>query len=267
MQIRKSSRTRITWRFPEVSGSSHLFELTYIVRGAIRQTEDADVMAWRALPRQHAYRIASSTIDMALPGEPIAPPSLEVRRAGASSVAVEGTEVRIHARDIRANGWVEVWIRLPRGSLIDAPPRWQQHEVAIRQTAPIWAIVAAAVLVGGLLMLFGVRQGYDAPPRDGSATTAGPVLPDTLPPALAGALVTNGSRRLEHAMAALFSLADRGELTIEEQPRSCGQRNFVVTRTGAAARSPGTSNARSRSSSPARADPSDRLGSAKREAG
>ena len=169
----------------------------------------------------------------ALPGEPIAPPSLEVRRVGASSVAVEGTEVRIRARDIRANGWVEVWIRLPRGSVIDAPPQWQQHELAIRQTAPIWVIVAAAVLAGGLLVLFGVRQGYDAPPRDGTAATASG-LPDTLPPALAGALVANGSRRLEHAMAALFSLADRGELTIEEQPRSFGQQNFAVTRTGAA---------------------------------
>ena len=149
-------------------------------------------MSWPALPRQHAYRIASSTIDVALPGEPIAPPSLEVRRAGASSVAVEGTEVRIRARDIRANGWVEVWIRLPRGSLIDAPPQWQQRELAIRQTAPIWVVVAAAVLAGGLLVLFGVRQGYDAPPRDGTAATASG-LPDTLPPALAGALVPTGA--------------------------------------------------------------------------
>ena len=67
VQIRKSSRTRITWRFPKVSGSSHLFELTYIVRGVVRQADDADVVAWRALPGQHAYRIASSTIDIALP--------------------------------------------------------------------------------------------------------------------------------------------------------------------------------------------------------
>jgi predicted membrane protein DUF2207 len=233
VQIRNSSRTRITWRFPKVSGSSHLFELTYVVRGAIRQTEDADVMAWPALPRQHAYRIASSTIDMALPGVPAEPPSLEVRRAGASSVAVEGTEVRIRARDIRANGWVEVSIRLPRGSLIDAPPQWQQRERAIGQSAPIWMIGATAILIAGLMVIFGVRQGYDAPPRDGTAATAGPVLPDTLPPALAGALVSNGSPRLEHAMAALFSLADRGEVTIEEQPRSLGQSNFVVTRTRA----------------------------------
>ncbi len=232
IQIRRTSRTRITWRFAKVSSSSHLFELTYVVRGAIRQADDADVMAWRALPGQHAYRIDSSTIDISLPGEPRAAPSLELRRVGASSVAVDGAEVRIHARDIRANGWAEVQVRLPRASVIDAPPQWQQHELAVRNSSRIRIIAAAAVLIAGLLLIFGVRQGYDAPPREAGAATAGPALPDTLPPALAGALVANGRPRLEHAMAALFALADRGELTIEEQPRSLGQRNYVVTRTG-----------------------------------
>jgi hypothetical protein len=232
VQIRRSSRTRVTWRFPRLSGSSHVFSLTYIVRGAVRQTEDADVVAWRALPGQHAYRIDSSEIDVDLPGVPSAAPSLELRRVGASSVALEGTQVRVRASEIRSNGWVEVWVRLPRGSVIDAPPQWQTRELAIRQSSRIWIIAAGAVLIGGLLLIFGVRQGYDAPPREAGAATAGPALPDTLPPALAGALVANGRPRLEHAMAALFSLADRGELTIEEQPRSLGQRAFVVTRTG-----------------------------------
>ncbi len=232
VEIRQSSRTRVTWHFAKVSSSSHLFEVTYVVRGAIRQADGADVMAWRALPGQHAYRIDSSTIDISLPGEPIAVPSLELRRVGASSVAVDGAAVRIHARDIRANGWAEVQVRLPRGSVIDAPPRWQQHELAVRNSSRIWIIAAAAVLIAGLLVIFGVRQGYDAPPREAGAATGGSVLPDTLPPALAGALVSNGRPRLEHAMAAIFSLADRGELTIEEQPPSIGQRNYVVTRTG-----------------------------------
>jgi hypothetical protein len=231
VEIRRSSRTRVTWRFPRLSGSSHVFSLTYIVRGAVRQTEDADVVAWRALPGQHAYRIDSSEIDVDLPAVPSAAPSLELRRVGASSVALEGTQVRVRASKIRSNGWVEVWARLPRGSVIDAPPQWQTRELAIRQSSRIWIIAAGVVLMGGLLLMFGVRQGYDVPPREGGVAT-GPVLPDTLPPALAGALVTNGNPRLEHAMAALFSLADRGELTIDEQPRSLGQRHFVVARTG-----------------------------------
>ena len=86
------------------------------------------------------------------------------------------------------------------------------------------------MLIGGVTLLFGVRQGYDVPARDDTGVTARPALPDTLPPALAGALIANGKPRLEHAMAALFSLADRGEVTIEEQPRSLGQRSFVVAR-------------------------------------
>jgi hypothetical protein len=232
VEVRRRSRTRVTWRFPSVSGSSHIFSLSYIVRGAVRQGGDADVVAWRALPGEHAYRIDSSTIDFALPAEPGAAPTLELRRVGDSSVVAEGTQVRIRAREIRANGWIEAWVRLPRGSVIEAPPQWQQRELAIRESANVWIIAAAGVLTGGLLLIFGVRQGYDAPPREAGAATVGPNLPDTLPPALAGALVANGSARLEHAMAAVFSLADRGELVIEEQARSLGQRNFLVTRTG-----------------------------------
>jgi hypothetical protein len=232
VQIRQASRTRVTWHFTRVSGSSHLFELTYIVRGAVRQEDDADVVAWRALPSQHAYRVDSSAIDFALPAEPIAPPSLESRRVGTSSVAIDGARARIDARSVRRNGWVETWIRLPRGSVIDVPPHWQQRELQVQKSSTVWVVLSAIVLIGGLTLLFGVRQGYDVPARDVTGVTSGPALPDTLPPALAGALVANGKPRLEHAMAALFSLADRGEVTIEEQPRSLGQRNFVASRGG-----------------------------------
>jgi hypothetical protein len=48
---------------------------------------------------------------------------------------------------------------------------------------------------------------------------------------LAGALLANGTPRLEHAMATLFALAERGELTIEEQRGAFGRQTFVVTRT------------------------------------
>jgi hypothetical protein len=44
-------------------------------------------------------------------------------------------------------------------------------------------------------------------------------------------LAANGRPALEHAMAAVFSLAERGALEIEEEPRSMlGTRNFEVTR-------------------------------------
>lgn len=64
VQISGSSRVRVTWRFTPVSNGSHVFELTYLVRGTVRQADDADLLGWRILPTEHAYRIASSAADI-----------------------------------------------------------------------------------------------------------------------------------------------------------------------------------------------------------
>jgi len=238
LDIDGSSRVRVKWRFAPVADSSHTFEVTYIARGVVRKedssdaegAEVADLVNWLALPAEHAYRIASSTVDIYLPAVPIASPMLSVRRVERSEVGVAGTHVRITAHDVRKNGWVQIAIRLPRGSVIDAPPEWQRHAQDVVAGSRRWILAAAAVFAIGLVVLFWIRQGYDSPPRDAHVIAAGPGLPDSLPPAIAGALVTNGSARLEHAMAALFSLAQRGEIRIEEQAKSFGQRVFTITR-------------------------------------
>lgn len=229
IQIRRTSRVRVTWRFAPVSHSSHVFTLTYLVRGAVQQDAGADVLAWRAIPTQHAYRIDAGTIEIDLPGGMIGEPVIETHN-GSFTVDVEDARVRINASDVRANGWVEAHVRTPRGGIIDAPPAWQQREMQIRGHSSTWVVLAAVVLLAGLALLFGMRQGYDAPPRDVHVLTASGTLPEMLAPAVAGALLTNGSPHVEHAMAALFALADRGEVTIEEQPRSFGQHNFIVRR-------------------------------------
>lgn len=230
IEISGSSRVRVRWRFAPVADSSHSFELTYIARGVVFQEDGADVVAWLALPAEHAYTIASSTVDIDLPVPPLAPPSLAARRVEDSQINVEGTHVRIIGRAVRKNGRLETTIRLPRGSVIAAPPQWQQHAAQIAAGSRAWIVAAAAVFGLGLLILFAIRQGYDRPPGDLHVNAAGPALPDSLPPALAGALLTNGSPRLEHAMAMLFSLAEHGEISIEEQGKSLGQRIFMIAR-------------------------------------
>jgi Predicted membrane protein (DUF2207) len=229
IEIRRASGVRVTWHFAPVSRSLHTFTLTYLVRGAVRQEADADLLAWRVMPSQHAYRIDAGTIDIDLPHALVSEPGIETHN-GSFTVEVEDARVRVHASAVRENGWVEVRVRTPLGSIIDAPPAWQQRQVEIRAHASTWAAFAAVILFAGLALLFGVRQGYDAPPRDTPVMTASGTLPETLAPAVAGALLTNGSPHLEHAMASLFALADRGEITIEEQPRSFGQRNFILRR-------------------------------------
>jgi hypothetical protein len=232
-QLSGSSRVRVIWRFEPATSSTHVFELTYIVRGAIRQEGAADLLAWRLLPGEHEYPIGASTSTIELPAAPLPAPTMETHRVGSSEVTVDGPQVRIDARTIRANGWIEARVGLPRGSLIDRAPDWQERSFQVQRMSTRWIVISATVLLCGLVVLFGVRQGYDSPPRDSSAATWGSGLPENLPPAVAGALLTNGSPRLEHAMAALFSLAERGELTIEEQPRFIGRRQFTVARTPA----------------------------------
>ena len=104
VEISGSSRVRVTWRFAPVSNASHVFELTYLARGVVRQEDAGDVFAWRILPTEHAYRIASSTTEIILPAQPATPPKIDARRVGDSTVDVDGGHVRITATAIRANG-------------------------------------------------------------------------------------------------------------------------------------------------------------------
>lgn len=229
-EISGSSNVRVTWHFAPLSDSAHTFELIYVARGVASEDQDADVVAWRILPSEHNYRIASSTTELILPAPPAERPSIETHRVGDSSVDIDGGHVRISATSIRTNGWLQAAARLPRGSLITNPPQWQQQQIEINRLSRVWVVAAAIVLVLGLGVLFFIRQQYDPPARDFATIEALPAPPDPLPPVIAGTLVANGSARLEQGMAALFSLADRGELRIDEQPRMLGQRQFAITR-------------------------------------
>jgi hypothetical protein len=226
------SRVRVTWRFQPVSDSTHTFELTYVIHGAVHRRDGADVLRWTALPVDHKYRIASSTIAIHLPASPLRQPELDVRRVnGETDIEVNDARVQITATNLRTDGWIRVTAVMPEGSVIDAPPAWQQNQQQQAAKAPIWFAVSAAVFLAGLILLFAVRQGYEAPPRDSTTVARGPGLPDTLTPAEAGAIVDNGAPGMAHAMAALFALAERGELTItEEAKRTWGQRRFTLAR-------------------------------------
>jgi hypothetical protein len=235
-EVTRKSRIIVRWRFAPVSDSTHTFLLTYVVTGAVRKEKGADILEWRAIPGEHPYAIEAAAIEFQLPVPAVASPSLDLRRVGSSEVQNDGTHVRITARDIRPNGWIEATFRFPEGSIIASAPEWQQRQLRQAAIGPKWLMAGAGVVGLGLIVLFGMRQSYDTPPPDESAMhahTDGTHLarPDTLAPAIAGAIVANGKPALEHAMAVVFSLADRGGLTIDEQPRGAfRQRNFAITR-------------------------------------
>ena len=229
----RGSRVRVVWRFGPVEGVTREFVLNYRVRGVVRREETADVLAWRATPGEHRYVIRSSRIELGVPVAPEAPPVLRSRKVGASNVALDGNRVRVAATDIRENGWIDVALSFPRGVLIESPPAWQQHALDVSAQSAMWIVGAAVVALAGFILLFAWRQSYDAPPRDlewtrGESLQTAP--PEAASPAVAGALAANGRATLEHAMAALFGLAERGEIDIAETRGMLGQRDFRITR-------------------------------------
>jgi hypothetical protein len=231
---RRSTRIRVVWRFGPVEGTTREFVLNYRVRGAVRQQADGDVVVWRATPGEHAYPIASSTIVFELPEKVAQPPIVVSRRTESPLVTTTDRGVRIHATRLRSNGWIDTTLAFPGGSLIAAPPEWQQHAARVAAQSTAWIIGAVAVAACGLVLLIAWRQSYDAPPREaagGAADWPQASPPDNLAPSLAGVLAAHGRTSLEHAMAALFALADRGEIEIREKPRSpLRQRDFLVVR-------------------------------------
>jgi hypothetical protein len=231
VEVRSGRRLRVRWRFAPTSASTHTFEVEYVIRGVVRREAEADALVWRALPGQHSYRIESSTIEVALPVAPAGRATTTRRKVEALDLSHDGTVVRLRAGGIRSDGWIEVRVPLPAGSVIAQAPAWQMRREYQRQMAPTWIISAAGVLLGILVLLFAVHQGYDSPHRERTSPAGGPARPDTLSPAEAGALVANGSPRIEHAMAALVALAARGEIVIAEEPRGrWATRKFVLSR-------------------------------------
>lgn len=239
VEIDGRQRIRVKWHFTPRSDVTHTFGITYLVRGAVRQEPDADALVFTAIPTKHRYPIAASAIDVLLPVEPSAAPVVNARRTGRSAVRVEGTRVRVDAESLRQNGHLTVTVKLPRGTVLDGPPAWQARQARQRELAPQWILAGIVALAVSLILVFAVHQRYDAPKIDRTLAVTGPALPDSLSPAEAGAVVSNGGVRFEHAMATLLDLARRGEISVVEGNKGVfGQRNFTVKRR--AARQPGT---------------------------
>jgi hypothetical protein len=232
LRVRGGSRLRVDWRFAPVANSTHTFELVYVVRGVVRQAGGGELLEWRALPREHGYRIDEAEVVIMAPVEPSDTPTLESRRVeGGSRIFADGTTITAQASQLRRNGSLVLSIPFARGSVLDGPPAWQARQTRHAERAPIWLATSGGVLLAGLLVLFAIRQHYDAPPPDLGVQWRSMLPPDPLPPALGGTLAANGSPGLQHAMAALFSLAEQGVLTIREEPkRTFGQREFTIER-------------------------------------
>jgi Predicted membrane protein (DUF2207) len=236
VEVTRKSRVRVRWRFEPTAHSTHTFVLKYLARGVVYQEDGADLLAWQALPRERGYRIASSAIELTLPARPLQRPAVLTRRLRAAQLDEDGDRLRVTAQELRSNGSVQLQVRFPSGSVIAEPPHWQARQRRAAARAPQWFAAAGLVLAAALVVIFALRQNYDTPPRDLYAPPATAAPPDTLPAPVAGALATDGQPRTEHAMAAVITLADRGDITIAAAPRGfLGQRDFTLSHARGAA--------------------------------
>jgi hypothetical protein len=234
VEIGRKSRLRVRWHFPApVSNSTHSFTLTYRADGVVRQSEQGDLLARRALPGEHSYTIDSSTIVIEHPAPLTVQPAIDSRRAGDVRVQPTASPVRVTASDIGKNGWVETRLYFAPGSIIASPPAWQEAQQRADALGPRWMWAAALIGAMGFIGLWSMRLQYDAPHPDSPAPASDAAPPDPLAPAIAGALASNGRVSLLHAMGTLFSLADRGEILIKEESKRFGQRIFTVERRSA----------------------------------
>ena len=237
-----SRRTRVEWRFTPIGPSTHTFGLKYRVRGVAYTDERGDVIAWRALPTDHPYRIASSHLSLGLaarPGAttgpnreatplgPVRTPVVERRRVGAAAVAVDEGTIDVRASEISRNGWIEIETVLPAASLVSRQPAWRTSEMNAAALGPRWVMAAGSIAVLGILFVLAVRRQYD-PPSIVTTESTTISLPEKLPPALAGALINNGRSHVGHALATIVDLADRGVLGVRELHRQLGVRRYEL---------------------------------------
>ncbi len=235
VEVRRGSPIKIRWRFAPRSGTRHVFTLTYIAHGVVRKDAGRDVLEWTALPTKHDYRIATSNVVFDLGAAPIGRPTIQVSRVGEHTVEPSASRVQLIASNVGKDGWVRAQLDFDDGAVIAAMPLWQQRQAHANALAPHWWIAAAVIGAAGAVLFFGLRQRYDSPPHTDTGSRTYDAPPDVLRPALAGALASNGTVSLHHAMATLFTLADRGAVVVEEEPRRWGQRRFMVHRRAQAA--------------------------------
>ena len=233
VRVRRQNGLRIEWHFEPVANSTHTFRLTYLARGVVREDGQSDLLAWRALPNEHRYPIAASTIVINVPAPPQGELRVERQRVdGGARVTFADGRIVIDGTSIREDGWLQPEIRFARGDVLDALPAWQQRDRAQNAMMPTWLLIAAGTLIIGIGWLVLLRQGYDAPPPATSSPWTSVIPPDHTPPAIAAALAANGGPQIEHAMGALLTLAERGIVRISEQRGPLKQRDFLITSHG-----------------------------------
>lgn len=233
VEIRGRNPIKVRWHFAPTSDSSHTFVLVYRALGVIRMNPDGDLLAWQALPDDYDYPIASSTITVTYPKavQRIAAPRL---RAGDASVETNAGQVRFVAQNLKPKSPFVLELSFAPGSLVTQPPQWQARAAEASRVAPALGLFTAALTLLGLGGVAAYLRRYSRPASSTASVVRPTTPPSRLPPAIAGVIGSSAAAApgWNQALAALFDLAARGALRIEEAPdkKWYRQQDFVLLR-------------------------------------
>lgn len=218
VELANGNPIKVRWHFANTSDSTHTFGLRYRLLGVVRQDAGADRLLWNALPEDYEYSITSARVMVSYPEGVALAGNPQVTRGEAQVESGPG-KVTFLASDLAPKSELQISLAFPPGSLVTTSPAWQARDARALRAAPGIGLAALLVLLtgaGGLAALYTLRR-REQPASAQAMTYTRP--PDGLAPAVAGALNgSGGGPALPNALGALFDLARRGVLSIEESP-------------------------------------------------
>ncbi len=219
---RQDEGQRIRWVYPEASGGTQTFVVSYDVAGAVRRYADHDEIWWSLVPANPDKLVerASGSLIFAQP-VPVADLEASTPDVGGQIASTPGA-VAVQAASIPTSAELTLRVRFPKGIVGGPQPGWQSAADAQASydatTRPLVNLALSAVAAGlalglGLLLWFWWRRNRD-PQGRGFVGAMLPGQPDDLAPALAAKLLrTADSGAL---LATILDLARRSYLTLYE---------------------------------------------------
>jgi hypothetical protein len=214
---------KVTWHFAETSDAAHVFVVRYRVDGLIR-IGGADTLIWRAIPDEHGYPIASSTIRINYPANVrlLEAPTLD--RDFNSAQTDHG--VSLTTSGVADDEEVILTAKFPSGSLAQTAPAWQlrqeQENATAVRTLPFGFLGGLATLVlGGVGLFFYIRVNSRELNLPAQTHLAAP--PAEVPSAVIGKLLGQA----HSFMGGLFDLAQRGLLEVREEHGAWGSNHIL----------------------------------------
>ncbi|MGZ9223378.1 MAG: DUF2207 domain-containing protein, partial [Anaerolineales bacterium] len=224
VEVDAGNPLKVSWHFSPTSDAAHVFTVRYRADGVIRKG-DADTLIWRAIPEEHDYSIARSTITLTYPSQAtlLEQPTLDWN----FDAAWKEDRIILIAGDIAEDQDLILTARFARDSITQVTPQWQiqkvQRDVAAGRALPVGFLSGMATLVLGSLALFTYAR------ANGRDLNSSPVMSTPIPPGdVSPALIGKLANQPHSFMGTIFDLAQRGVLEVQQENGFLGTKNHML---------------------------------------